>query len=144
MISYSICLFLSDLLHLVWQSLHPSMLQQMALFHSFLSTLVFLLLCPGKEVMRVLISNSLFLKGPVGIQFTLEVNRPGYPTSRSCVFFFKFSDSVASSEQWDTNLTPDIRGWWWRPCEIGYGLSSCLSASDPASRFLEDDSKAEQ
>ena len=39
--------------------------------------------------MRVVISNGLFLKGPVGIQFTLGVSRPGYPTSRSCVFFFQ-------------------------------------------------------
>ena len=36
MISYGICLSLSDLLHLVWQSPGPSMLLQMALFHSFL------------------------------------------------------------------------------------------------------------
>ena len=35
-ISYDICLALSDLLHSVWQSLGPSMLLQMALFHSFL------------------------------------------------------------------------------------------------------------
>ena len=35
MITY-ICLSLSDLLHLVWQSLGPSMLRQMALFCSFL------------------------------------------------------------------------------------------------------------
>ena len=34
--AYDICLFLSDLLHLVWQSLGPSMLLQMALFNSFL------------------------------------------------------------------------------------------------------------
>ena len=36
MISYSICLRLSDLLHLVWYSLSPSLLLQMALFHSVL------------------------------------------------------------------------------------------------------------
>ena len=81
----------------------------MALFHSFLSTHVLLLLCPGKEVMRPLISNGLYLKGPVGIEFTLEVNRPGYTTSGSCEFF-RVLKSVASSEQRDTNLTPDIRG----------------------------------
>ena len=34
--SYDICLSLSDLLHLVWQFLGPSMLHQMALLHSFL------------------------------------------------------------------------------------------------------------
>ena len=33
--SYDICLSLSDLLHSAWQSLGPSMLLQMALFHSF-------------------------------------------------------------------------------------------------------------
>ena len=36
MISYGICLFLSDLLHLVWQFLGPSTLLQMAIFHSIL------------------------------------------------------------------------------------------------------------
>ena len=35
-ISYGICLSLSDWLHLVWSSLGPPMLLQMALFHSFL------------------------------------------------------------------------------------------------------------
>ena len=35
-ISYDICLSLSDLLHLVWPFLGPSLLLQMALFHSFL------------------------------------------------------------------------------------------------------------
>ena len=35
-ISYGICLSLFDLRHLVWSSLGPSMLLQMALFHSFL------------------------------------------------------------------------------------------------------------
>ena len=35
-ISHGICLPLSDLLHLVWSSLVPFMLLQMALFHSFL------------------------------------------------------------------------------------------------------------
>ena len=35
MISYDICLFLSDLLHLVWSSLGLSMLLQMALFHFY-------------------------------------------------------------------------------------------------------------
>ena len=34
--TYGICLSLSDLLHLVWRSLAPSMLLQMALFCSFL------------------------------------------------------------------------------------------------------------
>ena len=34
-ISYDICLSLSDLFKLVWSSLGPSMLLQMALFHSF-------------------------------------------------------------------------------------------------------------
>ena len=33
-ISYGICLSLSDLLHLVWSSLSPFMLLQVALFHS--------------------------------------------------------------------------------------------------------------
>ena len=36
MISYSICLPLSDLFHLAWHSLSPSLLLQMALFHSVL------------------------------------------------------------------------------------------------------------
>ena len=36
MISYDICLSLSDLLHLVYQSLGPSMFLQMAMFHCFL------------------------------------------------------------------------------------------------------------
>ena len=36
MLAYSICFSLSDLLHSVWQTLGPSMLLQMALFHSFL------------------------------------------------------------------------------------------------------------
>ena len=36
MISYDICFSLSGLLHLVWYSLGPSKLLQMALFHSFL------------------------------------------------------------------------------------------------------------
>ena len=35
-ISYGICLSLSNLLHLVWESLGATMLLQMALFHSFL------------------------------------------------------------------------------------------------------------
>ena len=35
-ISYGICLSLSDLLHLAWESLVPPMLLQMALFYSFL------------------------------------------------------------------------------------------------------------
>ena len=35
MISYDICLSVSDLLHSVWQCLGPSMLQQLALFCSF-------------------------------------------------------------------------------------------------------------
>ena len=35
-ISYNICLSLSDILHLVWESLVASLLLQMALFHSFL------------------------------------------------------------------------------------------------------------
>ena len=34
--SYDICLSLSDLLHLVWSSLGPSMLLRMLLFYSFL------------------------------------------------------------------------------------------------------------
>ena len=36
MISHSVCLSISDLFRLVWSSLGPSMLLQMALFHSFL------------------------------------------------------------------------------------------------------------
>jgi len=40
-ISYGICLSLSDLLHLVWESLVPSMLLQMALFYSFYGWVVF-------------------------------------------------------------------------------------------------------
>ena len=39
--SYGICLSLSDLLHLVWWYLDPSMLQQMALFHCFYSWVTF-------------------------------------------------------------------------------------------------------
>ena len=40
-ISYGICLCLSDLLHLVWESLVPSMLLQMAIFCSFYVWVVF-------------------------------------------------------------------------------------------------------
>ena len=55
MISYGICLSLSDLLHLVWWSLVASLLLQMALFCSFLwlssvlcvSVCVSILLCPS-------------------------------------------------------------------------------------------------
>ena len=36
MVSYDVCLSLSNWLHSVWQCLGPSMLLQMALFHSFL------------------------------------------------------------------------------------------------------------
>ena len=39
--SYDICLFLSNLLHLVWLSLGPSMLLQMALFHSLYGWVIF-------------------------------------------------------------------------------------------------------
>ena len=41
MISYGVFLSLSDLLHLVWESLVPSMLLQMALFCSFYGWVVF-------------------------------------------------------------------------------------------------------
>ena len=40
-ISYDICLSLSDLLHLVWPFLGPSLLLQMALFHSFYGWVIF-------------------------------------------------------------------------------------------------------
>ena len=38
---YGVCLSLSDLLHLVWSSLGPSTLLQMALLHSFYGWIVF-------------------------------------------------------------------------------------------------------
>ena len=41
MISYSICFSLSDLLHLVWESLVPAMLLPNALFRSFYGRVVF-------------------------------------------------------------------------------------------------------
>ena len=39
MISYDTCLHVSDLLHSLWQSLGPSMLFYLALFHSFYMTI---------------------------------------------------------------------------------------------------------
>ena len=42
---HDICLSVSDLLHLVWQSLGPSMLLQMALFCSFYSWVIFHCVC---------------------------------------------------------------------------------------------------
>ena len=45
MTSYNICLYLSDLLQLIWLSLGSSMLLQMALFHSFYGSVVFHCVC---------------------------------------------------------------------------------------------------
>ena len=41
MTSYDICLSLSDSFHLVWRSLHLTMLLQMSLFHSFYGQVIF-------------------------------------------------------------------------------------------------------
>ena len=92
MISYSICLFHSVLLHLVCWSLSPSMLLQMALFHSFsgLSNIPLYMCTTSSLFIHLSMNTFMFWLLQIVLLWTL-----------GCMCLFKLEFSPDRCQEWD-------------------------------------------